>query len=690
MRQAIADANSTPGNDVIVFETGVTGTIQLAGPLPELATNLVISGPGAYLLTVRRSTGGEYSAFRVGPGAVVTIDGLTISNGFAPSGGGGIFNEGILTVRRCILRANTAANGGGIFNSGELSVLESTLSDNEAITSGGGLYSDIGPDGYTAVVSRSTVSGNRAGVEGGGIFNRRGPMALRRSTVTANSAPLGEGVFSYSEQGTSTSVDGSIVAGNPASGVLSTDLAAGGSGPFPYASQGFNIVGGGNGSTAFNRPGDVAGVAGPGLGPLAANGGPTPTHRLLDGPAVDIGGTCGPTDQRGAPAPFGLACDAGAFEGLAVPPPVFTQAFAPTSIPAGTQSTLTFTITNHPPGLDATALAFSNTLPAGLVFASPANVLSTCEGVVSAPAGGSSLSLVGGRVAVGGACTVSVQVLGGEVPGLRVNVTGELTSSSGSSGTAAATLTVTEPTSTPPPLAVPSFTTGPNGTVTVSNTSADAAVGLSCCTAVAFDGYSEEAADVATSADVLAAGDDYVYDLALPAGRPGAVAVVEGEFAEGAGVLTAFGRVVAAVVYDETGEVYVDLATGDRAECGNGGGFAPCDSEEGAAAVVAAMAALFGQRTGAEVDGPVDLAVSARPNPSSGRAAVAYGVAGASDVRVAVYDALGREVAVLAAGPHSAGRHEASLDAAALPTGVYVVRVSSGAGVHTARVTVAR
>jgi hypothetical protein len=53
------------------------------------------------------------------------------------------------------------------------------------------------------------------------------------------------------------------------------------------------------------------------LGPLADNGGPTPTHLLLPGsPALDVGdGTsCPEFDQRGVSRPQGSACDSGAVE----------------------------------------------------------------------------------------------------------------------------------------------------------------------------------------------------------------------------------------------------------------------------------------------------------------------------------------------------------------------------------------
>ena len=78
------------------------------------------------------------------------------------------------------------------------------------------------------------------------------------------------------------------------------------------------------------------------------------------------------------------------------------------------------------------------------------------------------------------------------------------------------------------------------------------------------------------------------------------------------------------------------------------------------------------------------------PNPTPARATVRYTLAASQDVRLEAYDVLGRRVAVLAEGPQAAGSHEATLDAANLPAGVYVVRLSAGAQSATARVTVAR
>ncbi|MDX1420579.1 MAG: T9SS type A sorting domain-containing protein, partial [Rubricoccaceae bacterium] len=53
----------------------------------------------------------------------------------------------------------------------------------------------------------------------------------------------------------------------------------------------------------------------------------------------------------------------------------------------------------------------------------------------------------------------------------------------------------------------------------------------------------------------------------------------------------------------------------------------------------------------------------------------------------AVYDALGREVAVLADGPAEAGLHTAALDGSGLPSGVYLLRFEAGTEDTTRRLT---
>jgi hypothetical protein len=77
------------------------------------------------------------------------------------------------------------------------------------------------------------------------------------------------------------------------------------------------------------------------------------------------------------------------------------------------------------------------------------------------------------------------------------------------------------------------------------------------------------------------------------------------------------------------------------------------------------------------------------PNPFSGRTQISYAVEVASDVRLSVYDVLGREVAVLVDGQQEAGTHTATFDARGLAAGTYIYRLVVGNDVQTGRMTLA-
>ena len=82
-------------------------------------------------------------------------------------------------------------------------------------------------------------------------------------------------------------------------------------------------------------------------------------------------------------------------------------------------------------------------------------------------------------------------------------------------------------------------------------------------------------------------------------------------------------------------------------------------------------------------DGPGDRLPeglrSVFPNPVAGRATVRFALDQARDVRLDLFDALGRRVLRLADGAFPAGTSEVAFETAALPAGVYVVRLDGQA-----------
>ncbi len=120
--------------------------------------------------------------------------------------------------------------------------------------------------------------------------------------------------------------------------------------------------------------------------------------------------------------------------------PTFSKAFTPDTIGPGSTSSLVFTIEKSGGSAPADDLAFTDVLPAGIAIAAPSGAVTDCAGgVLSAPDGGGVISLTGARLGPGNTCGVRVNVVGTST---ATNVSGALTSSLGTSGTAGATLTV--------------------------------------------------------------------------------------------------------------------------------------------------------------------------------------------------------------------------------------------------------
>jgi hypothetical protein len=73
------------------------------------------------------------------------------------------------------------------------------------------------------------------------------------------------------------------------------------------------------------------------------------------------------------------------------------------------------------------------------------------------------------------------------------------------------------------------------------------------------------------------------------------------------------------------------------------------------------------------------------PNPFNPSTEIRFALPEAARVDLVVYDVLGREVARLVDGTQEAGHHRAPFDASALPSGVYLYRLTAGDFVETRR-----
>ncbi len=152
-----------------------------------------------------------------------------------------------------------------------------------------------------------------------------------------------------------------------------------------------------------------------------------------------------------------------------VAPPTISKNFGASSISLNGTTTLSFTLTN--PAVNTVALtgvAFTDSLPSGLVIATPNGFTGFCGGgTITATAGSSSVSLSGANLAVNSSCTFSMNVLG-TAAGVKNNTTGAVTSTNGGTGTTAtASLTVNQ--------ATPTLTTTASGPVVVGGNITDTA-----------------------------------------------------------------------------------------------------------------------------------------------------------------------------------------------------------------------
>jgi hypothetical protein len=287
-------SNTTVAGNTATYEAG---GIYSSGSLTINDSNVTenVSGNGGGI-----ASSGSLNILR----SAITQNNATGSGPFFQGLGGGILASGSIFITDTTIKSNTAvAEGGGIYSRRGLNLANSTVSDNEA-GAGGGVWLIDGS------ISQSTISQNRA-VVGGGVYASN--TVVNHSTVAFNSASsLGGGIF---VAGTPLTLNHSIVARNSSTnpditGLLGTTITASYSLIRSNSGSGLPPAPIGSPDANGNLIGTASNPINPMLGPLADNGGPTKTHKLLDqSPAIDAGdqslvlGANGVSefDQRGAP-----------------------------------------------------------------------------------------------------------------------------------------------------------------------------------------------------------------------------------------------------------------------------------------------------------------------------------------------------------------------------------------------------
>ncbi|MGB0386879.1 MAG: choice-of-anchor Q domain-containing protein [Ardenticatenaceae bacterium] len=235
LRAAIQESNALAGDDTITLPAGtylltMGGVLEDKGAFGDLdiTGNLILTGEEAES-TIIDGNALDRVLHVADRSAVVEMSGITIRNGNTPfsGGGGGIRNQGTLTLNDSIVTSNTSEeNGGGINNQGALTVGNSSISHNRSDDDGGGLYNSgmltlndtmIHDNDRRGIHNEGSLLANNSTIiqnEGRGIYNswsmilsgctihdnpnsgihNEGTLELTNSTVSNNSGSEGGGI----------------------------------------------------------------------------------------------------------------------------------------------------------------------------------------------------------------------------------------------------------------------------------------------------------------------------------------------------------------------------------------------------------------------------------------------------------------------------------------------------------------
>jgi CSLREA domain-containing protein/uncharacterized repeat protein (TIGR01451 family) len=489
------------GGGIALSNPGGSGTVTI--------TNTFITNNVANTATT--GNGGVGGGILVG-----SFTSVTLTNSFVDSNqaiqttgaqgkGGGIYLGAFshTNLHNTVIDGNQAAgDGGGIWTNQGLTIDQGTrLTFNTAGGNGGGLWSDNQDIDVTAL-SKVLIFGNTATGNGGGVHvDASSPQTLHLnfSRIVANIAAAGTGLDDINgqvdatnnwwgcNQGPSTTPCNTI---NDPNTFVTFD-------PWIVLTHTANpaTIGVGSASTltaSFLQDNHGAAIAAGNLSVLVGLG-----INFNNAVLGTISNNQTNIQASGTATATYTATAAGAGHADAhlvsdnvtvtanitnLSPPSIAKAFGAASILVGNNTSLTFTITNPNSSAGLTGVAVTDTLPSGLVVATPNGLTGSCGGgTITATSATGSISLTGGTIASSGSCIFAVNVTGVTL-GNKVNTTGAVTATNGGTGnTATASVVVlARPVLVIAKTHTGNFVLGQTGatyTLTVSNTGPGATVG---------------------------------------------------------------------------------------------------------------------------------------------------------------------------------------------------------------------
>lgn len=269
LRQAILDANASPGYDLITFQldsssafvggNGAHGylglnsaSISLTSGQLEITDSVAIVGPGPNLLTVSGGGNGRVLSIGAANPSFGNLQQIQQTLSFAPGSQSGnnptaplalrsepchletpncrataaadtsgttlstaTDNSRVVVISGMTITGGSSTGGGGILSLSSTLILNDTVvRQNEAIGYdgyGGGLLAE----GGTLEIFNSSIHDNTAGGNGGGIYTVAAAVGVTNSTVRNNSASQsGAGIHSFSQAATSINIVNTTISDN--------------------------------------------------------------------------------------------------------------------------------------------------------------------------------------------------------------------------------------------------------------------------------------------------------------------------------------------------------------------------------------------------------------------------------------------------------------------------------------------